>query len=101
MFAERRSASRRLTCAIALLLSLLLFGCQTGRSLGGGCPGVYSGLRYYNAQISTIPWDGKIFFFFDLPFSAISDTLLLPYTSFADRKKPPEGWVVGCSWADR
>ncbi len=92
---------RRIGSAGALLvaLSVAIFGCQTSRSFSDGCPSIYSGVRYYNSQISGIPWDGKIFFAFDLPFSAMFDTLLLPFTAFADPVRPPEGWVPGCEWA--
>ena len=74
-------------------------GCQTTRSFDQGCPGVYSGVRYYNDQLGDLPADGKLFFTLDLPMSAILDTLLLPATSFMERKKPPLGWPVGCQWA--
>ena len=77
----------------------LLVGCQTSRSFSAGCPGIYSGVRYYNHQMEFMPWDGKIFFIADLPFSALFDTLLLPFTAFADPKRPEEGWVPGCKWA--
>lgn len=79
----------------------LMVGCQTSRSFSDGCPGIYSGVRYYNSQITTMPWDGRIFFAFDLPFSAILDTLVLPGTAFADPVRPPAGWVPGCAWVDR
>ena len=75
-------------------------GCQTTRSWSDGCPGVYSGVRYYSSQIDAMPWDGKIFFVLDLPFSAVSDTLLLPVSWSADRKRPTGGWVPGCRWAE-
>jgi uncharacterized protein YceK len=80
----------------ALALSL---GCQTTRSFDQGCPGIYSGVRYYGDQIGALPADGKLFFTLDLPLSAVLDTLLLPATAFTERKRPPLGWPEGCQWA--
>lgn len=80
----------------ALTLSL---GCQTTRSFDQGCPGIYSGVRYYGDQIGALPADGKLFFTLDLPLSAVLDTLLLPATAFMERKRPPLGWPEGCQWA--
>ncbi len=85
---------------IAIALAASSLGCQTMRSWQDGCPGVYSGLRYYDSQIASMPWDGKLFFGLDLPFSALLDTLVLPASVFVDRSQPPEGWVPGCKWAD-
>jgi len=86
---------------VVLLLLALLSGCQTSRSFDQGCPGVYSGVRYYADQIGGMPLDGKVFFTFDLPFSAVIDTLLLPATVFIEPEKPDLGWPVGCRWARR
>lgn len=86
-------------CLWCVAVCVVVSGCQTSRSFDDGCPGIYSGVRYYNSQIESMPWDGKIFFAIDLPFSAIFDTLAVPFTAFADRKKPREGWVPGCRWA--
>ena len=80
----------------ALTLSL---GCQTTRSFDQGCPGIYSGVRYYGDQIGALPADGKLFFTLDLPLSAVLDTLLLPAMAFMERKRPPLGWPEGCQWA--
>ena len=71
------------------------------RSFEHGCPGIYSGVRFYNDHISEIPLDGKLFFVADLPFSALADTLLLPVTSFSDSKPPDRGYPPGCRWAQR
>ncbi len=90
---------RTISSVGVLLVCASLFGCQTTRSFSDGCPGVYSGVRYYSHQIDSMPWDGKIFFAVDLPFSAMLDTLLLPFTSFTDPERPPEGWVPGCAWS--
>jgi len=87
--------------AVVTLLSLLLAGCQTGRSFEGGCRGVYSGVRYYNDQVSELPPDGKLFFTLDLPFTAVADTLLLPVTAFLEPQRPRLGWTRGCRWAGR
>ena len=85
---------------IALALALLLVGCQTSRSWENGCPGIYSGVRFYKDQIHSTPLDGKLFFTFDLPLSVIADTILLPATAWIEPRRPPSGWVVGCRWAD-
>ena len=61
----------------ALLLGSTL-GCQTVRSWDSGCPGIYSGVRYYGSQRGSLPWDGKVFFAIDLPLTMVTDTLLLP-----------------------
>jgi uncharacterized protein YceK len=86
-----------------LLVSLLalLCGCQTSRSFDQGCPGVYSGVRYYADQVGGVPLDGKVFFTLDLPLSAVTDTLLLPFTFFVEPEKPDLGWPAGCRWAGR
>jgi uncharacterized protein YceK len=93
-----RSVLKRLWVAAALLVSIA--GCQTTRSWDDGCPGVYSGVRYFSSQRSSLPWDGKVFFTFDLPLTVVFDTLLLPASAWVDRDKPTGGWVVGCRWAD-
>ena len=85
--------------AATLALATALGGCQTSRSFDQGCPGVYSGLRYYRDQIETLPFDGKVFFTFDAPLSAITDTLALPFMFTVDRERPPLGWPIGCRWA--
>jgi len=82
-------------------LAALLSGCQTTRSFENGCPGVYSGVRYYNDQISSLPLDGKIFFMLDLPLSAIVDTLLLPATFLVEPERPEFGWAEGCRWIEQ
>ena len=79
----------------------LLCGCQTTRSFDEGCPGVYSGVRYYSDQISGVPPDGKVFFTLDLPLSAVVDTLLLPGTFFVEPQRPDLGWLPGCRWVGR
>ena len=84
---------------LATLVGLSLAGCQTTRSWDAGCPGVYSGVRYFGDQRDSLPWDGKLFFALDLPLTAAADTLLLPAAAFVDRVEPPSGWVVGCRWA--
>ena len=74
-------------------------GCQTIQTWENGCPGVYSGLRYYAERYSWLPWDGKIFFTLDLPLTTIADTLSLPVSAFAEPRRPKGGWVRGCEWA--
>jgi uncharacterized protein YceK len=93
------TARRRVVRSVAPLVAFALLGCQTARSFDHGCPGIYSGVRFYADQVGTVPFDGKIFFTLDLPLSAVFDTLLTPATAFVDRKTPPGGWVVGCRWA--
>jgi uncharacterized protein YceK len=82
---------------IALIASIP--GCQTAQSWNSGCPGLYSGVRYFANQQSSLPWDGKVFFTLDLPLTVAADTLLLPVSSLVERKKPMAGWVPGCRWA--
>ncbi|MBW2715789.1 MAG: hypothetical protein JRD03_06915 [Deltaproteobacteria bacterium] len=85
---------------IAALLLISAVGCQTARSWGDGCPGVYSGVRYFASQRDSLPWDGKVFFGFDLPLTIVADTLLLPGSYFVEPVEPQGGWVPGCRWAD-
>ena len=84
---------------LALVMLLALSGCQSVRSWES-CPGVYSGLRYYNEQFPELPGDGKAFFTLDVPMTAIVDTLALPITAFAEPQYPPGGFPLGCRWAD-
>jgi uncharacterized protein YceK len=77
-----------------------VMGCQTSRSWDSGCPGLYSGVRYFGDQQNSLPVDGKLFFLFDLPLSAVADTLLIPVALLVDPEKPPGGWMPGCRWAD-
>jgi uncharacterized protein YceK len=88
-----------LPLAALIAASALGLGCQTARSFDQGCPGIYSGVRYYGDQVGDLPVDGKLFFTLDVPLSAVVDTLLLPATAFMKPKKPPLGWPVGCQWA--
>jgi uncharacterized protein YceK len=76
-----------------------LLGCQTLRSWQGGCPGVYSGVKYYREQVDFLPFDGKVFFTFDLPLTALLDTLALPVTYFLSPEQPQGGFAIGCKWA--
>lgn len=85
---------------LALGLALLASGCQTTRSWQHGCPGVYSGARFYADQVGWLPFDGKLFFTLDLPLTLVVDTLLLPATAFAEPEDPPGGFPTGCRWAD-
>ena len=89
---------RGLLCSSLVLLPT---GCQTLRSWDGGCPAVYSGVRYYRSWYDWLPLDGKIVFTLDLPLSAALDTLALPVTFFLDPQPPPGGFAEGCKWAGR
>ena len=88
--------TRGLVCGLALIS---LLGCQTGRSWEQGCPGVYSGVRYYWDQVGELPVDGKLFFTLDLPLTGVADTILLPVTVFMEPKRPKYGLSPGCTWA--
>jgi uncharacterized protein YceK len=52
-------------------------------------------------QIGEMPPDGKIVFTLDLPFSALLDTLLMPFGLMADPERPKGGWGPGCRWAGK
>ncbi len=81
------------------IASISILGCQTSRSWEKGCPGVYSGVRYYRDQLGGLPVDGKIFFTLDLPLTIAADTALLPVSVFAKPKRPLYGFASGCTWA--
>ncbi len=83
---------------VAVLLLISIAGCQTTRSWNDDCPGGYSGTRYFASQRDSLPWDGKVFFTFDLPLTIVLDTLLLPASAWVDPAEPPAGWVPGCRW---
>lgn len=85
---------------IVVLFLVTLPGCQSVRSWSR-CPGIYSGVRYYADQLPELPWDGKVFFTFDLPLTALADTLAVPITAFADREMKLGGYPIGCRWASR
>ncbi len=86
---------------VAVLLMISMAGCQTWRSWSNDCPGVYSGVRYFASQRSSLPWDGKLFFtLVDLPLTIVADTLLLPGSYWVDPVRPESGWVPGCRWAN-
>ena len=81
------------------IASISMLGCQTIRSWEQGCPGVYSGIRYYGDQVGGLPVDGKIFFTLDLPLTAVADTILLPVSVLMKAKPPKSGFAPGCTWA--
>jgi len=93
--------TRRRVAGLLALAGLALGGCASNRSWSQGCPGIYSGVRFSRETSREVPVDGKIFYAFDLPLSALVDTLALPLTAFARPKPPPGGWAVGCRWARR
>jgi uncharacterized protein YceK len=92
--------THRLVGCLVLLAAIGLPGCQTVRSWDQGCPGIYSGLRYFADQRDTLPFDGKVFFTLDLPLTAVADTLLLPASAFVTPQRPKYGFLPGCRWAD-
>ena len=91
-------ASMRWSQLFYLIAASSLLGCQTSRSWSWGCPGVYSGVRYFQEQVSYLPFDEKIASLLDLPVSAVADTVLLPGTVFMKPKRPPHGFARGCKW---
>jgi uncharacterized protein YceK len=89
----------RWSWVLFLIAASQLLGCQTARSWSEGCPGVYSGVRYFEDHVGEQPIDGRIFFVLDLPVSAAVDTALLPATVFMKPKRPSGGFLPGCRWA--
>jgi uncharacterized protein YceK len=83
------------------IASISMLGCQTTRSWDEGCPGVYSGIRYYQDQVPELPPDGKIFFTLDLPLTVVADTILLPVSVFMEPTRPKYGFAPGCTWAGK
>ncbi len=84
-----------------LIAASSLLGCQTTRSWDEGCPGVYSGVRYFEDHVSELPIDGRIFFLLDLPVSAAMDTALLPIAVFMKPHRPNYGFQSGCRWVTK
>jgi uncharacterized protein YceK len=76
-------------------------GCQTARSWDEGCPGIYSGVRYFQDDASYLPFDEKIAAVLDLPVSAAVDTILLPATVFMKPRRPAHGFERGCKWVTK
>ncbi len=91
----------RLSWLLFWIASISMLGCQTSRSWEKGCPGVYSGVRYYRDQVGGLPVDGKIFFTLDLPATIAADTILLPVSVFMKPKRPKYGFPPGCTWAEK
>ncbi len=91
------SATLRLPWLLFWIASISMLGCQTRRSWQQGCPGVYSGIRYYGDQVGALPVDGKIFFTLDLPLTAVADTTLLPVSVFMKPKRPSYGLAPGAA----
>lgn len=86
------------TLLLLAVVGSLLVGCQSLRSWDE-CPGIYSGVKYYADQVSSLPWDGRVFFAVDLPLTAVVDTLALPVTFFLEPTRPVRGYGPGCRWA--
>lgn len=70
---------KRPLCA-ALVLALVLTGCGTVSSLDRPDGYVYSGVRF---DLDQRDW-AEVIAWFDLPFSFVLDTLLLPFTVTID-----------------
>jgi uncharacterized protein YceK len=98
-------------------LVLGLPGCGTINSVASGCPGKYSGVQQdldligaYRSSAATdsevpIGLDGQlgnvwdlVFVAFDVPLSALTDTLALPIT-LRMAPRAPEPSALGCGWA--
>ena len=94
-----RAPLMRLPRLLVWIASISMLGCQTSRSWEKGCPGPYSGVRYYRERMGQLPVDGKIFFTFDLPITIAADTALLPMSVFMKPKRPTGGFASGCKWA--
>ncbi len=92
--------SRWLLFGLASIAAIAMSGCQTARSWDEGCPGIYSGLRYYGDQLASLPLDGRIFFTLDLPLTTVADTLVLPASAFVKPTRPKYGFTPGCTWAE-
>ncbi len=97
----RSSATLHRGRILLWIASISVLGCQTSRSWEQGCPGVYSGVRYYGDQVGGLPVDGKIFFTLDLPLTIVADTTLLPVSVFMKPKRPRHGFAPGCAWATK
>jgi len=95
------SVTLRLPWLLLWIASIATLGCQTSRSWEQGCPGVYSGIRYYGDQVGGLPVDGKLFFTLDLPLTAVADTILLPVSVFMEPKRPRYGFTRGCTWVEK
>ncbi len=95
------SATLHLPWLLFWIASISMLGCQTSRSWEKGCPGVYSGVRYYRERMGVLPVDGKIFFTLDLPITIAADTALLPVSVFMKPKRPRGGFASGCRWVLR
>ena len=95
------SVTLRVPWLLLRITSIAMLGCQTSRSWEQGCPGVYSGIRYYGDQVGGLPVDGKLFFTLDLPLTAVADTILLPVSVFMEPKRPRYGFAPGCTWAEK
>lgn len=78
----------------AVLALVLSSSCATVTSLNEGCPGVYSGVKYNRGfeDSDLVTWKEQplqeLYLLVDLPFSAVLDTVLLPYTYFATPRGP-------------
>ncbi len=97
----RSGATLRLPWLLLWIAVISMLGCQTSHSWEQGCPGVYSGVRYFGDQVSELPVDGKIFFTLDLPLTAVADTILLPVSVFMKPKRPRYGFAPGFRWAEK
>lgn len=87
------------------IAALFSSGCATVASLNDGCAGTYSGLAYNRgvARSDLVSWREtpaqELLLLVDLPFSAVLDTVLLPYTAFAGPHRHPAAGP-GCAAKD-
>jgi uncharacterized protein YceK len=76
-----------------LCLILLMMGCGSVYNLTQG-PQVYGGTRYDWHMFSDSDLESGTFAFYDLPFSFILDTALLPITGIFELLRWITGWPV-------
>jgi|ERR1051325_6279485 uncharacterized protein YceK len=75
--------------AIALLL--LATGCGSISSRWRGASGTYSGVRFDCEQVTHYSTESEVIAVFDIPLSAVVDTLCLPYDLSARENVEPAG----------
>ncbi|NIF24453.1 YceK/YidQ family lipoprotein [Candidatus Pantoea multigeneris] len=83
---------KKMPLAGMLVCCSVTSGCASVMSHTGGEPGYYSGTRASADVLSdgNASWAMKPLALIDLPFSAVMDTVLLPWDYFRDGSKDPE-----------